>query len=717
MATLILTTVGSFIGGPIGVALGGLLGNALDRQLLKPKGRQGPRLTELNVQASSYGQPIPRLYGTMRVAGTVVWSTDLKETRNKSGGGKGRPSTTTYSYSASFAVLLSGRAIQSVGRIWADGKLLRGGAGDLKVGTGFRIHLGGEDQAVDPLIAAAEGIDAAPALRGQAYAVFEDLQLADYGNRIPSLTFEVSADPGPVAVGAIAAELGVDVDDAGTLLDGFSAYGDSKRGVLETLAEIDGAWFADVNGAIRMRAGPGATIELTDMGAGADKIGARGVRSLSSGNAVPKQVAIAHYDPARDYQAGLQRARRPGSGVRQGLREQRIELPAALSAGAARTLATAALARAEVGRERRTLSLVTTALNVAPGSRVRVAGEVGLWRVERWVLERMVVRVELVRIAPGTLPVAATPGRVNPAPDTVHGPTILHAFEIPALDDVGLSAPRIMVAAAGGPGWRQAALLLSLDGGGRWNPAGGVTVPAVLGEIAVAPTAAGSALFDLAGSLEVELAHDGMELADADDRALDQGANLALVGDELLQFGRAARIAPGRWRLSRLLRGRRGTEWATGQQVVGDRFVLIEADALVALDLSLAAIGTEVKLMASGVGDLDGPVEAALTISGTSVAPPAPVALGWMPEAGGGATLRWARRSRAGWLWRDGGDVPLAEEAESYRVELPDRTVSVTVPELAFSAAERAAGPLTVHVRQLGSYAESRAATITIPGI
>lgn len=714
MATLILTTVGGLVGGPIGAALGGMLGNAVDRTLLKPQGRQGPRLTELTVQVSSYGQPIPRLYGTMRVAGSVVWATDLKETRTKSKGGKGQPSTTSYAYSASFAVLLSARAVVGVGRIWADGKLLRGAAGDLKVATGFRLHAGGEDQAVDPLIAAAEGLGATPALRGQAYAVFEDLQLADYGNRIPSLTFEVMADAGPVTVGAIAGDLGVAAEDAGTALDGFSAYGDSRRGVLESLAEVDGAWFA-TDGAIRMRAGAGAeaAVELPDLGAGADKPGSVRYRTLGPGDAVPQRVAVAHYDPARDYQTGVQRARRPGAGVR----EQRVELPAALSAGAARTLAAAALARAEVGRARRTLSLASDALTVAPGDRVRIAGEQGLWRVAKWTLEQMVVRLELVRIAPATLPVAATPGRVNPAPDRVHGPTILHAFEMPPVDDAVLSAPRVMVAAAGGTGWRQAALLLSLDGGARWTAAGATTVPATLGEVVVPPAVAGSALLDLAEALEVELANDGMELADADDAALDQGANLALVGDELLQFGRAARIGPRRWRLTRLLRGRRGTEWAAGLQAAGTRFVLIEADTLVALDLPLSALGTEVKLLASGVGDLTGPAEASVALAGASVTPPAPVGLRLTATPDGGATVCWTRRSRAGWRWGDGGDAPLVEESEGYRVELPGRTVVVAIPEIAVTAAERAAGALTVAVRQLGTHAPSRPATITIPGV
>ena len=50
------------------------------------------------------------------------------------GGGKGKPKVTTYSYTASFAVALASRPIAGIGRIWADGNLLRGAAGDLKTG-------------------------------------------------------------------------------------------------------------------------------------------------------------------------------------------------------------------------------------------------------------------------------------------------------------------------------------------------------------------------------------------------------------------------------------------------------------------------------------------------------------------------------------------------------------------------------------------------------
>ncbi|MES2755432.1 MAG: phage tail protein [Pseudomonadota bacterium] len=725
MATLILTTVGGAIGGPIGAALGGLLGSAFDnRVLFKPKGRQGPRLTELPVQTSSYGCPIPRLFGTMRVAGSVIWAIDLQENRTRMGGGKGRPTTTTYSYSASFAVLLSARAVVGVGRIWADGKLLRGSAGDFKTVTGFRLHNGGEAQVPDPLIAAAEGAGLAPAHRGQAYAVFEDFQLGDYGNRIPSLTFEVIADTGPVSVGSIADELGVAADGAGTTLGGFSVYGDSVRGVLETLASVDGGWFAAEGSGIRLRAGSGPAAALADAGVARDRGGARGVRALAAADDAPKRVRVAHYDPARDYQTGLQSAQRPGAGTR----EERVELPAALASAAAKAVAEGVLARAEAGRERRTITLAaggaSAALNVAPGDRVTITdengtGEPGLWRVARWRLAEMVVTLELVRIARASAAAgagagSASSGRVSGAPDLVHGATTLHAFELPPVDDAVLSAPRLTIAAAGGPGWRQAALLLSSDGGARWTAAGTAQVPVTIGTIAVAPGAGSALLVDRAGSMEVELLHPGMTLSDADAVALDAGANLALVGDELVQFGRAAPLSPTRWRLSELWRGRRGTEAAAGTQAPGDRFVLIEAAALITVELPLAVLGGSVEVLASGVGDGDGPAVADAVFAGASVRPPAPVALRWKDDGAGGATLRWTRRSRAGWRWLDGGDVPLGEESELYRVTIGARVATVAVAEAGITAAERAGGPVSVSVSQLGTFGESPPATLVV---
>lgn len=704
MATLLLTVVGTAVGGPIGGAIGAIAGQTIDRELFKGKGRQGPRLTELSVQTSSYGSQIPMVFGAMRVAGSVIWSTDLIESTSKTSNGKGQPTTTNYSYSASFAVALSARPIKRVGRIWAEGKLLRGGGGDFKTATGFRLHLGGEDQPVDPLIAAAEGAQAS-AHRGLAYAVFEHFQLAEYGNRIPSLTFEVIADEGPVAISAIAEAVGAGLVTAGSavaMLSGFSAYGDSARGVLEALAEIGGQWFAPAGGrlALRMDGAPDRTI--ADQGAGAGKRGVRRARKLAAIESAPQVITLAHYDPARDYQIGLQRARRPGAGQR----STRIEVAAAIDASAAKAIAETALRRAEAGRETRQVALDWAALDLAPGAIVAIDGEPGRWRVTGWSLEAMVLTLDLVRLGGAVAAVAASSGRVLASPDAATGRTIVHVAELPALGDELLAAPRVLVAASGtGAGWRRAALLYSIDGGGRWIAAGSTALPATIGTVAVPPRVAGSALRDLAGTIEVELAYDAMTLADADDAGLDAGANLALVGDELLQFGRAEPIGGARWRLSRLLRGRRGTEAAAGLQTIGDRFVVIEPEALVAIDLPLSAVGGQIAVMASGIGDGDGPVRVNVPVTGASVLPPSPVHL--RIDAASGA-LRWARRSRAGWRWIDGGDVPLAEEREAYRIDFADgASREAAEPSLAIGAAA-----LPVAVRQRGTNGLSRAAEV-----
>ncbi len=43
--------------------------------------REGHRLSDLQVQYSSYGKVIPLIYGTVRLAGNVIWSRPILETQ------------------------------------------------------------------------------------------------------------------------------------------------------------------------------------------------------------------------------------------------------------------------------------------------------------------------------------------------------------------------------------------------------------------------------------------------------------------------------------------------------------------------------------------------------------------------------------------------------------------------------------------------------------
>jgi hypothetical protein len=716
MATLVLTAVGTAIGGPIGGAIGSIAGQIIDRNVLfAPKPVHGARLGDLAVQVSSYGAAIPKVFGTMRVAGTVIWSTDLIERRSSSGGGKGRPKTIAYSYSASFAVALSARPIRGVGRIWADGKLLRGAAGDFKSATGFRLHHGGEDQPADPLIAAAEGIGQAPAFRGIAYALFENFQLEDYGNRIPSLTFEVEADDGPVTIGAIAEALSDGRVQAGITpaLAGYAATGDSVRAAIEALGDVVPLSLADDGGRLALTGQAGEPALLDAAGEkGRREIVRRGAASL------PSEASIAYYEIERDYQAGLQRATRSGA---PGPADRRA-LPAALSAAEAKRLAESRLAEAWAGRVTAKAARSWRSCALRPGGDVVLEGEPGRWRIARIEIGPMTVTLELVRRPRSNLPgpPPASPGEPVRQPDLVHGPTELRLLDL-ALGDGLSGAPLLFVAAAGSEaGWRRAALEASLDGGASWAAAGGTAAPAAIGVALNALPPAGSALADTEAALEVELLNPSMWLESRGDDALARGANLALAGDELIQFGSAEPIGANRFRLSRLWRGRRGTEWAAALHAPGEDFVLIEPESLVPLAAPAGSTGAEARLTAYGVGDPPEGTLAARPIAGEALRPPSPVHLSAAP-IDGGSMLRWVRRSRQGWAWTDGADTPLGEESERYRLELTgegfSRSVTLAEPFYHYSAAERLAdggGPVLAAIVQLGTFAASRPATLPI---
>lgn len=714
MATLVLTAVGTQLGGPIGGAIGSILGQQLDRSLFGPKARQGPRLAELAVQTSSYGAALPKLFGTMRVAGSVIWATDLVE-RRSTAGGKGQLKTVNYAYSANFAVALSTRPIVGVGRIWADGKLLRGAAGDFKTATRFRLHLGDEDQDVDPLIASAQGLGETPGFRGIAYAVFEDFELADYGNRIPSLTFEVNADEAPPTIGAIAETLsgGVIVEGVSPALVGYAAGGDTLRAAVEMLADTAGLALRDRGDALRLGLPQEPPLEIERrMEQGRREI----VRQAAS--AMPSEVSIAYHDPARDFQSGLQRAT-AGDG---GRRVEQRAFPAALAADAAKAMAERGLAAAHASRMRASLRLGWAHADSLPGDIATIEGEPGQWAIRRYRLGPMTLELELERRA-GQVSAApsAEAGAGGGQPDLVHGPTLLRLIDAPIGEPAG-GRPLLFAAAAGSePGWRRAALLASFDDGASWIDAGTTAAPAVAGTPLNALGAGQAYLFDDARTLDIELSGPAMILENASDEALTAGANLALAGGELVQFGRAEALGGRRYRLSRLLRGRRGTEWAMGLHAAGEAFTLIEPSSLAPIEAPAGSLGSEARLSATGVGDAV-PVVASSTILGQSLLPPSPVHLAARRLPNGDVSIVWTRRSRLGWTWMSGADTPLGEERELYRLAIAgdgfERVAEVDTPAFLYDGAMQTAdggtGELVLSVHQAGDHGLSRPCTLTL---
>jgi len=200
MATLVFSAVGAAVGSGfggtvlglsgavIGRAVGATLGRVIDQRLLG--GGSEPvevgRLGRLRLTGASEGAPIPHLWGRMRIAGQVIWASQFQEHVRRTGGGKAsQPAVREFSYTVSLAIGLCAGEILKVGRIWADGAEIAPGS------IALRVYPGSEDQLPDPKIEAVEGEGKAPACRGLAYVVIEDLDLSPYGNRVPQFSFEV----------------------------------------------------------------------------------------------------------------------------------------------------------------------------------------------------------------------------------------------------------------------------------------------------------------------------------------------------------------------------------------------------------------------------------------------------------------------------------------------------------------------------------------------
>ncbi|VWX61297.1 GTA baseplate fiber-binding domain-containing protein [Sphingorhabdus sp. 109] len=694
MATLVLSAVGTAIGGPIGGTIGAIIGQQVDQNILfKPKGREGPRLQELAVQTSSYGSQIPRIFGRMRVAGTVVWATDLKETRSREGGGKGRPSTTIYSYSACFAVALSSRRIQSIGRIWADGKIFRGAAGDFKTETGFAFYPGGEDQSVDGLMASAEADGGTPAYRGLALAVFEDMDLTEYGNRIPSLTFEVIADNGPVAIADIITDISAQriILPASETLSGFAAGGENRHMALRALTDTIPLSFSTAPHAIgRIEACPRAADDAEPVYAIADDSVrtagqqdiARPASRTTAISATPRQLSLRYYDPARDYQSGIQMAFRPGSGRISVV----MDFPAAISAERAKELAATSLSSDYDERFGLHVSVPLGSHPLRPATLVEMAGFNGLWRIRECEIGASCAQLSLRRVRSDQMAgeIATDHGRNIPDPDLRAGPTRLVLVDLPFALDAPTAASdsaRLYAAAAGDAGWRNARLFAAGPDGAPGDYIGQIPAPTILGTVAGTLGPANPALIDQVNRIDVDLHNPGMHLAHADEARLLACSNIAHIGGEFIQFAVANPLGAGRFRLSRFIRGLGGTEDKIANHGANEDFVLLDGASMLEIASAFYTPFAPAAFLAAGRED---PVPALSTIEmpGRALKPWSPVHPEWAFMAGGALQIEWTRRSRAGTVWSDHVGVPLAEAGEKYRVELVADGGSVAVVAL-----------------------------------
>lgn len=268
----------------------------------------------------------------------------------------------------------------------------------------------------------------------------------------------------------------------------------------------------------------------------------------------------------------------------------------------------------------------------------------------------------------------------------------MELLDIPLLADADNDAGIYAVGrATDGGSWPGAALFKSADDITFTNVGSG----AVVGTWGTASTTLGdgpTGVFDEANKLTVVVVGELESVTR--DVLLSGASNMLLVGAEVIQFRTATLVSAGVYTLSGLLRGRRGTEWATADHVADERVVLLDSAAThVPMSSSETNQLRYWKAVTLGRTAATAASES-FTNTGVNQKPFSPVNLR-VVEDSGEIVVTWDRRSRLQCdIFTD--TIPLGETSESYDIELLDNlgavvgTDTVTVPQYTVGTAAAA---------------------------
>lgn len=703
MASIVLTTVGSSIGGPPGAIAGGIAGSLIDSYLLMPllfpqDPIRGSRIDDLQATVASEGSAQRWILGPrVRVGGTVIWQSDwreLKKTRRVGKGGGGQR-VEEYEYEVDFAVAwnettgLAGNA--SILKILGDGKVLYDSfEGD----SGYyneAVHYDGSQTTPDPYLEAVDGVGSHPAYMDIAYTVFKGFKGNEFGARIPKLEAIIVQDQ-DVSVqealelvmeraGYVDTELSV-ARVRGCILGYMVSGPQAMTEVLTPILVAYGITVQEVAGGITfISRGFEDVIDVEDGALGAHASDERrpipiiefkdvGDRTL------PSEVEVRYYDADADLQRGQETQHRwdhPGENT------ITVDLPLSLRSEDALSTAKRFLWSAEAERQAVDFSLPPSYLHVREGDVLRVT----LDGVEQTFMARTVRRGADYRIAVQATTYEqdvyeqesvledsdALTSEIYVPPETTFYVVDAPALTNDAVESIGVLA----VVAATDPEalWAGASIQSAAD---DTNFAEIQSLP-LEGSIGTTVNALDSGpvhFFDMANSVIVRLINGSLQTVT--EALCVAGQNRAAIrtatGEwEIFGFCNAELVAESTYKLSKLLRGRRGTEHLIDQHAPNQPFVFGDV-ALEFIDLGASKLGSYDYYRAPAVQGLISEYESQrVRVSGLTHRPFSPCHVRGYWNASNDFILSWTRRSR--YLLPPYAAQPLApdETPEAYEID------------------------------------------------
>lgn len=313
---------------------------------------------------------------------------------------------------------------------------------------------------------------------------------------------------------------------------------------------------------------------------------------------LPMRVTVKYYDQERDYQMGSQFAKRMVNPVPTMLssKEESLDLPLVYSADEAKQTADKILRLAWNGRTQYETKLPWRYLKYDPTDIGTITLDNGT--VFTFRFNKLDIGADYSIAAGGTSENAtsyvstatADPGLGVPAQYTGDPvPAFPIAINTPLLRDVdytntGIATCYFSAAAKFGP-FAGAYLARNITGA-EYTTMGFISAGTESGyTLTVLPKTNDWGSTDETTTLIVRLndLEETLESVTQDEMLIDY-ANTALVGDEVIQFREATLNSDNTWSLRGILRARRGTNYAVGTHVKGERFVMLNEANVIRLD-------------------------------------------------------------------------------------------------------------------------------------
>lgn len=565
------------------------------------------------IQGSRYGSFIPRTYGTVEMAGQVIWASTILDTptttpptRTKGGG---TPGQTTHHYTRSFAVLFCTGPVAGITRITADDKTFYQSATLGEVVTDkLHIYTGTEEQDPNSWIEADKGVGRVSAHRGYVVVVFKDFPIDQYGDRIPNMRAEIVQSEDTTLEDVVTAECalagltGADIATSALAeisVDGYFVNQQGNiRSSLEQLSKAFQFYGAEYDGRVSFNTlpqAPKAVVPWEDLGCIEDedsvdedepppRISIKRRQSVE----IPKSVSVVYYDKARAYEEGTQ------SYTRQNLLSRETAshgFNLVMTPNFASRLAKIIAIRGWAER-------LPVEFSLPPDYFVYAAGDV-LSVPESEGGELIDVRIEKMSFsAPGVVRVqgvqqfaevyeqtgdGGTAGETPPDVPPVEDPCDTEVWmddRSPFRDyEQGIAGhyvavrPRLCNPTAGI--WTGTSILRNVDGEGDYRQHAIITEAATMGTL-LADLDAHAHGLDTTNTIQVHL--DSGSVSSITDEAFnaDQTLNLFAVGTETLQARDVTDLGGGDYELSHLRRALFDTD-SSGTQTAGASVVLLDS--------------------------------------------------------------------------------------------------------------------------------------------